>query len=486
MEEVRCRYFSIGIIIVAIAAAFLFVILYYSVLGPGWDLIVHMLNAETMLKHSFYMCMLNGCGVYNGTQTFYYSSYFEPERAPMSSLAIIPLYIILGKNCLLAYELIVLAAYLSSIYYLAKSFKVRQVFAYISLATPYFAFFLSFNGAELLSLVFISFGLSLLYKRSTYSGIFFGLAFVSKYTTIIFAPMLLLLMKPRKILASSGLAFIPSLAWILFQALFMHSPLASYSLSFILAKYNSSFLGLNLASLAIVAAYPLLLISLALAFNMEAIKGLIAQLCSGFKKNLWLILRLAKARVETTSSIYLLLIICAFLILAIADYLFLSNTEALVQARLGYTLSFALGLVALFLLSLEEAQKTCLLIKFSSISFLFLLMLYGVYFATSSSHDLSYSVKNPAVVQAKSELYSLGYENCRIISNNWVYLLYVGVDAFPQYYPNSTNLLYPIVVFYNSSALTSPASIVNLSSSNPIFKSRNFSILLPENYKCYK
>lgn len=472
------------IIISIVIVSLLAIVIMYMIAGPGWDLIVHMLNAKSMLNPGLYQCMLNpGCGIVNGQRSFYYSTYFEPERAPMSSIILMPLYLIFGNWSTLAYALLVFSLYLAAIYYIARDFGINPIVAYVAMAGPYFILFLLVNGAELLSLAFIALALAFLSRRSAYSGLFLGLAFISKYTTLLFLPMLLLLIKPKRIVLAGALALAPSLLWILFQYVFMHGALASYTLSMLLAGYNYTHTGLSLMYLMVVVGYPLAIIAAALVLLRKRIRSLFRGL--GIKFENWL--RRIKA-IRTDDSALRAAIVVLFLILAAVEYVLLVNAAPFVQARLGYPLAFALSLLAavLFMYALQNKNHATKIEIGTGIAFVLFLVLCCVFFAANANAIKVYSVRNADISNAATKLSELGYGGCRIISNDWTYMLYYGVNAFPQYYPNSTNIRYPIIVFFNESALTDPSSIQGISSSSVIYSSKNFSIMLPKGYECYR
>ncbi|MGC8651682.1 MAG: hypothetical protein ACP5UH_00295 [Candidatus Micrarchaeia archaeon] len=473
-------------IIIAIAAiSLLAIILWYLLIGAGWDLIAHMLNAKSMMDLHLYHCMANpNCGIINGKRSFYYSTYFEPQRAPMVSIMLMPLYLIFGDWSTLAYALLVFSCYLAAIYYIAKNFGISRIAAYAAMASPYFVLFLFVNGAELLSLVFVIIALAFLSRKSAYSGLFLGLAFVSKYTTMLLLPMLLLLIKPKKIALAVILALVPSLPWIAFQLIFMHGALASYLMSIQLAADNFTYSGLSVKYLMVVISYPLLILAAALILLRKHVLKVSRNLSLNLKK----MLHSLKTKTETNTRVHIWAIAAMFVALSIIEYAILINSAPFAQARLGYLLAFSLSLfVALaFTYALRNRKDARKIEVGFGFAFIIFLVLCYAFFVINANADKVYSVRNVNITDSVAKLYELGYGGCRVVSNDWIYLLYYGVNAFPQYYPNSTNMQYPIIVFYNASALTSNASIQGINSSSVVYSSKSFSIMLPKGYKCYK
>lgn len=132
----------------------------------SWDFMVYALNA----KHFF------GSG-----------AYFEWMRPPLASL-LIGVFGFLGWAAA-EYFFIILVAFLhlASCFVLAKRWGLNPAYFYLVSVSPFFLLEGMIMGTELLSLTLVQFAVGLL----DYSGVFLGLAFLTRYTSIIFAPLML-------------------------------------------------------------------------------------------------------------------------------------------------------------------------------------------------------------------------------------------------------------------------------------------------------
>ncbi|MEM3237213.1 MAG: glycosyltransferase family 87 protein, partial [Candidatus Micrarchaeaceae archaeon] len=155
--------------------------------------------------------------------------YFEDFRAPLSSVLMLPFTPLSPEYALLCYVVLVylLLAWAST--YLADALGMNRLVTYAAFLSPYLLYFgFIVNGTEALSAAFLLFGLGLISKRSSFSGILFGLAALAKYPTMIFFPLLFLLRKPKKITYAFLLEALVVLPWLLFNYAVFGNPLASY------------------------------------------------------------------------------------------------------------------------------------------------------------------------------------------------------------------------------------------------------------------
>jgi len=95
------------------------------------------------------------------------------------------------------------------------------------------------------------------------------------------------------------------------------------------------------------------------------------------------------------------------------------------------------------------------------------------------------TVANGVYGNARAELATLGLQNCRIVSNDWILMLYLNVSAFSEFDPNASSLSYPILLFKNATQATNIYAVRDLSSSNVIYSSYYYDVLLPPNHVCY-
>ncbi len=480
--HVKVRALLFAILLAASAAT---LIVYYRVIGPGWDLIAHYTNGQSLLRPELYTCLRSPpCGLIGGKLTFWYGTYFEPMRAPVSQAIFAVLYPIFSRFSIEIYVALLFAAYLFALHALGKRFKLDMLMLYAVFLSPYFLYVAIMpNSAELLSLASLLIAVSLLSERSQYAGLFLGISAVSKYPMAIFLPMLLLLLEPKKVAKSVALFAIPVLAWLGLSYLMFRNPLASYGLAFSLAVGRAPFVAISGAAIKAVFGFQAVLLAIAIALAlwkrgrvksdiMAAMKRISG---NGIIKSL-----------RTDNGLYRCSIVVVLLAISLAGYWFIArHNDVFTQTRFGYFAAAASSLAVVALLnyaSIRIDRRVPLLIASVSISVLLLALLA---FNSNARNSIVTSVRNPNFARAASELASLGYGNCRVVTNDWVYMLYYGVNAFPQFYYNRTTMQYPILEFYNGSAATSAAYIMGLGNSTPVYSTANFSILLPRDYRCY-
>ena len=228
--------------IIAIAASALAT--EYIIQGPGWDLIAHFENGKSLLNPALYSCLGSPpCGLDNGQLTFWYGTYFEPYRAPMSGLIFALVYFVFGNATMIVYIGLLLALYVIIIWFVAERFKIDKIAALLPAPEPRNPPHLHNRGSEeMVSLIFLFVGLYFLAKRNPVFGLFLGLATLGKYPTLALIPMLLLLVRPKKILYGVILFVIAVSPWLIFSQIFFHNALASYKMSLAIETGNRQLL----------------------------------------------------------------------------------------------------------------------------------------------------------------------------------------------------------------------------------------------------
>ena len=472
----KALLFALAIISVVALAEQLYVT------GPGWDLIAHYMNGKSLDTLIFYSCaVLPQCALRNGQLTFWYGTYFEPYRAPLSGFIFAVLALFSGQFAITAYAALVFAGYLLAVYLLGKQLEIDSLLMYALMLSPVILYTSLIAGSEeMVSLIFLLIGLSYLAKRSALFGLFLGLACLGKYPTLILLPMLLLLAKPKKIAYGSALFFAATVPWLAFNQVLFHNALASYSLSMQIASYNVQAFWISPAALFSVLLYGIVFgaITLMLVYpKRRRIMRRVRELTSGF----------SFSGLYRDDTPYYYAILLAFVALSVAAFLLIGPYyDSFTQARYGYLLATSTALVAAMALNgARKYTKADLRIIVPAVSILLLVLALLWYLVTSSS-PLQLNANSNVFPEAKSVLSLLGYGNCRIVTNDWVYMLYRNVSAFPQFYYNATTERYPILAFYNQSAATSVSSIMGLPEAKVVYASKDFSVLLPENSVCYK
>lgn len=118
---------------------------------------------------------------------------------------------------------------------LAKICKIKKEIFYALTLTPFLLNFGLLAGPYLLAFALLELSMAfLLEKKSSLSGIFLGLTVLAHYTTIIFLPLLLFNKKLRNIMISFLFFLFPLLPWLLFSQLTTGNFLTSFFDSYFL------------------------------------------------------------------------------------------------------------------------------------------------------------------------------------------------------------------------------------------------------------
>jgi len=193
----------------------------------GWDFQAYVLNAKYIFS--------------NGP-------YFEWGRPPLVPFLIGIFSIFRWKASEYIFIVTVSFIHFLSVVFLSKKFKVPLYFLYPLSITPLFLKYSVFEGTELLSLSFLQFFVAFLPTRL--SSLFLGLAFLTRYTNLIFFPLLIFkikkkdLKKPKnllkKFLEDAGIFLLTISPWLLYNYIYSGHPLTSIMDSYALnIKFRS-------------------------------------------------------------------------------------------------------------------------------------------------------------------------------------------------------------------------------------------------------
>lgn len=172
-----------------------FIFLYQHSIALSWDFASYILNAKYWFA--------------NG-------NYFEPLRAPLMPF-ILGIFSFFGwKISEYLYIVFVSFLFMLSSIKLAGSLKFNKNIFYILSLNFYVLLTGLINGTELLSLVFLEFFLASLIKNKN-SGIFLGLASLSRYTCISLFPLLIFHKNLKSIIKNFILFVIPFTPWFVYN-----------------------------------------------------------------------------------------------------------------------------------------------------------------------------------------------------------------------------------------------------------------------------
>ncbi|MCW6160406.1 MAG: hypothetical protein LVQ95_04960 [Candidatus Micrarchaeales archaeon] len=451
----------------------------YSQLGPGWDLIAHYLNGRSLSNPAFYQCLLNPvCNQYNQNPLFYFESY----RAPIAGFTLAALYLVFqGSAAIAAYLALLLVAYFLVIRFVARKLEVNELLAYAFLISPVFLYTSMVAGSEeMVSLLFLFVAIGLLARKSVWFGLFLGLATLGKYPTLALIPMLFLMFKPKKILYASVLFAIAIAPWLIFSTVFFQNPLASYELSLAIAHNNAGPFSINIGSFITVVLYPIVIGAFAALFIYKKRKAIVESARRHIPK------RDLISWMQKDSRLYLYTILFTFLILSlIATLAIAPYYDIFTQVRYGYLLFASSGLLVIAVVNdLRKYTRRNLPAACGALSALLfvLLVAYLELFAVIPSISATSGVYS----SAQAELTALGFQNCRIVSNDWVLMLYRNVSAFSQFDKNVSSLSYPVLLFKNGTESTNLYAVRDLQNASIAYDSYYYEVLLPQNYMCYK
>ncbi len=451
----------------------------YSQLGPGWDLIAHYLNGRSLSNPAFYQCLLNPvCNQYNQTPLFYFESY----RAPLAEFTLAALYLAFqGTAAVAAYLALLLVAYFLVIRFVARKLEVSELLSYAFLISPVLLYTSMVAGSEeMMSLLFLFVAIGLLARRSVWFGLFLGLATLGKYPTLALAPMLFLMFKPKKILYASALFAAAIAPWLIFSAVFFQNALISYELSLAIAQNNAGPFSINIGSLITVVLYPIVIGAFAALFVYKKRKAIVESARRHIPKKDLISWMQKDSRLYIYTVLFVFFILSLIATLAIAPYY-----DTFTQVRYGYLLFASSSLIVIVAINdLRKYTKRNLPAACGALSILLfvLLVVYLELFAVIPSISATSSIYS----SAKSELAALGFQGCRIMSNDWVLMLYRSVSAFSQFDKNVSSLSYPVLVFKNGTDATNLYAVRSLRNASVAYNSYYYEVLLPRNYVCYK
>lgn len=388
-----------------IAAYFILSVIFFFVqfdLLKNWDMLVRILDSNYF---------------------FHNGNYFEPQRALLESFIIGLLSFVFGSYSVFAFIAFFTFVFFLAVYFFSKSFGVEYVILLGILLNPFFLFYAIKNGSELPMYSFIIFFISFVKLKKPIAGVFFALAFVSKYDSLFMLPIALFLIDKKYLESAKRIALFIAVTllaltpFFAYNLILYHDPLFTFFMSLAENAPSLSSFQITNHSYFYQGFYELLsllpLVAVILFFNRNVIKTI--------KKK------------KREFSIIVLLSILAFMIYVFASGLYSSGT--------GYYRFFLFVTVSLTLLVsvLTKREMLLLTVIFFAVS---LLIAYHFLF----SQNFSITTLNSEVSAAKQLLLQkYGTTNCTLQSNNWVYLDYYGISATYIHVGNYSQ--YPIISF---------------------------------------
>ncbi len=180
---------------------------YQHTTGIGWDFSAYVLNAKYWLGQS---------------------NYFEWLRPPLTYFILLPLSIFGWPLAEYIFIILVSALFLGACIEFSKAFNLNRKLFYALMLTPLLLNMGFSDGSELLTLSFLMLAVSYFYsytdkpiKSSLLFGFFMGLAFLCRYDSIVFLPILLF-KKPKKeifkvVLISAAMFLLVLTPWLVYN-----------------------------------------------------------------------------------------------------------------------------------------------------------------------------------------------------------------------------------------------------------------------------
>ncbi len=460
-------------LIIGLAVLFLFIlVLSYHFSGPAWDVIVHYLNAKSYLNNRFSQKDFFNIDI-NGWEIQQNTFYIEPIRDAMPSAIFVPL-ILIFHNPILPYTIILYFIFVISIWFFSKALKFDKLLSYCLILSPFFIYFsLLANSAEVLSVSFLLITLGFLYKKSPISGLFLGLAALSKYPNLIFLPLLLFAGNRKKIVAAYSLFILITIPWFAFNYIYYGNPLYAYLGSVSLNVTTSGPISIPVFPFLIGLFVPLVYLLIGLRDK--------------FKGNLKLFQNEVKTRLMESEFTKIAIL---FSCLAILGYFIIAlHTDYFGQIRYSYLIYTSATLFALIILQKEIKKNPKILKDIVIAAFLLLVISFIVFYLEAVPYLSKVNVNsNSSVIRSSIfELDSLGYQGCRVESNSWPYLIFLNQSAYsPLFLNNTVATEYPIIIFKLPNLGVNPSYFWNINQSKLVYNGTNFSIFLPKEVTCIK
>ncbi|MCL4381784.1 DUF2029 domain-containing protein [Candidatus Marsarchaeota archaeon] len=475
-QKIKPKIIFVYALIITLYAFALFDALHmYSLGGADWDFIAHWLWAKSLTNYNFYSALFSG----HLANAILYSNtfYFETLRAPLAGIIMIPFTLLDAGLAMPLYFAFILALLLYSVIYASKAISINPLVLSLLLFTPYVALFLMLlNGTEIVSVILLIILVAMLISKDWKAGIVLALAGLAKYPNLIFVPLLLFLPKEKQ-LKAFALFLIVTGPWIAFNTIVYHNPVLSYIIS--IGSFSnggaSSYFPINIISQSLLLILPelvpaLLVLVIGLFLMYKKRNGLKAQ-----------IKVLGRKMISWNDRRYKIII--SFLALGFFGFLVTSLRGSINDLpRLGYLIYTG---IALFLaISLSDLAN-----KFPSRKNVYLYLLTGLFVISiiilltwfPYTGYVFYGSSSPALGAVGSAMVSQGISHCNVISNNWVYLIYLGYKAHFPYYYNYTVQHYPVVFFTNTGSNQSSINFANVSLR---INYSDFFIAFPRNYSC--
>jgi len=400
--------------------------------------------------------------VLSGRYWFNHGIYFEVWDPPLTAILISMFSLFGWKLAEYLFIIFVSILFLISSVKLSQALNINSKIFYLMSLSPYVLSYGLINGSELLSVIFIEFFIYCLIKDKSYSGVFLGLAFLTRYNFIVFLPLLLLSFKFRKVLANLLAFFVIVLPWLVYNFIkygnFLTSIADAYALNVKFRYYFNPFDFVNVLYV-ILFMLPFLLIGL-----FKLILKTKNQVVNSNKPN------------NVLSEKHVNLVILSLTVLIIYQYYItpLKDVRYIFPLMIPVAYFSAIGLMHV---KRKIGVYKQILVVFITLNVLFII-LFGFKFK---------NLKEDKYEIALDTLDSNNLSACKLYTNYWPYINYFGKAAEPaphkgvvEYEINEGSL---ILLFEDSGEPEYASNLTFLNSKKVLIKNDMF-ILLGSNSSC--
>lgn len=426
-----------------------FYFVYQHIAFQSWDFSAYVLNAKYL---------------------FYGGTYFETLRPPLAAV-LLGLFLFLSKYGEFLYIICV------SIFFLFTTKKLSEaiyenlkpkiidkhqfmfLFYFFSIGGFTLVYGLK-EGSELLSLALFELFLWAFIKNRN-SGIYIGLAFLTRYNYMIFIPFLFINKNYKKVIKNIAIFLIIISPWLIFNYL----KFGNFFASILDAHYNNIgmrgyiYTPFNILSLLEVMG---LFLPFCIVGLIDAITSLVKRKKDEFNKN----------KISILFGIIAVITIFLYIKIPLKDlrYLFTLILPISYFSVIGIKLMFER-------LKLNKKSITLILLA--------LMLLFMFTFNIIAIKTDAYTPKENKYYNAAKDIERLGIENCEILSPHWVLVTYYTENVYPL---GGASLDYGIkankitLIFKNEATLDDRFDLNKISKQNILYESADYIFVSKENF----
>jgi len=401
----------------------------------------------------------------NAKYLFYKGTYFETLRPPLASI-LLGLFGIFEPLTEYIYILFVSLLFLISIINLSdtvfykeffnkkiKKENLRFVFYFFSMS--YFVLLFGLReGTEMLALGFFTLFLSFLIQNKI-SGHFLALAFLSRYSFLVYSPFLLANKNYKKIIKNILLFLIIIFPWLLFNYLKFGNWFTS-----IIDAYANNILFRQELMLPFNYSHLFFVIGIFLPFFIIGI--------------FYSIKEIIKSKDKFSKENIIIYLFLAILIISLKDYAGIPLKQARYLFNLSLPVAF-FSTIGLFYLIKNKG-----ILKKINVIILIIFIVTSIF---SFALIIKISPQDNKFRYVQEDIKSLGLENCEILSPHWVLVTYYTENVYPLGENDINDALKEgkvILIFQNNPTLDDDYTQKNLEN-NILLKKDNYIFLYEEN-----